>query len=539
MTIEERVGRQTPNPETHIHKPDLDSYMDRPFVREKMRQFGLILFPWQENVLRDWLAIENMVFAYRVIMLIIARRNGKTWAIIFRIIAGLVLFKEKQLYTAQLGSTADEIFMSTKAAIMRNANLYKYFKGADSLPKDKSEKLTIIAYDPKSGNRMGSCTFATRGGKVGRGQRFDVVYFDEAQDLTPDQDKALSATVSTALNGQLYYVGTAASADSASSFRKQGARRSNNQHFAELRNKVITGQAYDANLNEWSTDKLTTRDDVETIYRTNPSIGLKMGEGEALTLRSIQADPCADVDWATERCGFWPTQAKGTILDISRWRDLQLSSTPKVSGNSIMGLAIKTTPGNGDSGGRIDVVLSIRTPETTYLDLIGSISMADAWSDKLWELIQPFVRNRAVKSILIDGMDGIPAILELLTKQGIWNPRANPRSQRNISLAQAMDITQACSLLVSSATEKTVTPIKNEPLDAAVEDAGKRKIGNSGGYGFMSISGKVDVNYLETAALALHAAMRHKINDGADQESSSSGPQIHRGMGTVISGMSN
>lgn len=537
----ERIGRQTPNPDTHVFEEDLDSYMDRPLVREKALQWGLKLFPWQENVARDWLARKNGTFAYRVLGLTIPRRNGKTWLIIWRIIVGMILFKEKQLYTAHLGDTADEIFVSVKETIMGNQNLYKYFKGHDSLPSDKSEKLTIVAYDPRTGAKMGSCKFATRQGKIGRGKNLDVIYYDEAQELTPEQDAAIEATISTNVNGQIYYVGTAASAEDTSGFRKAGAKRSNNQYFAELRSKVLTGKAYNSNWNEWGTDKLTDREDIETIYKTNPSIGLKMGAGQKLTVTSIQSSSIADVDWATERVGYWPTQAKGTVIDITRWKELSISKAPKDQlTNAILGLAIKTSAGTGSSGGRIDVVLSIRTPEKTYLELIKSISMKDAWAEELWKTIQPFVRNRAVKSIIIDGLDGIPAILEILKTAGLWNPRANPRTQRNISLAQAMDITQACSLLVSSVVEKSVAPVKSEPLEAAVEDAGKRKIGNSGGFGFNSISGKVDVNYLETAALALHTVMQHKLqNPDADNStsriessgSSWSASKVQKGMG--------
>jgi hypothetical protein len=514
--LEKDEGQQFPNPETHVYNPAFPSYMDKSFLRKTLLQWGRVMFPWQENVLRDCMAIDpaDGCLAYRVVGLTVPRQNGKTEIILNRILLGCVVLKEDQLYTAHRGDSARKIYLRLKHDIQSNKNLAKYFPYVKSIKgrSDKEEHLEIVAYKPGTNIKLGSCVFMTRGGNdLGRAMSLSVVYYDEAQSLTEAQDSALSSTILTRTNGQIYYIGTATPLDRSGDGKKTTDSGGAGRWFLEKRDEIISGRAKFACWNEWGTSKLTDRDDIQQIYASNPSIGFKMKDGVAITVKSVQSAAGSDEVWCTENLGYWPTQAKGTVIDITRWNELTLSGISEISGNAIMGLAIKTTPGNGSSGGRVDVVLSVRTPETTYLDLINSVDMSEAWIEKLWRIVQPHIRNRAVKSVIIDGLDGIPAILEKLVKEGLWNPRGNPRSQRNISIAQTMDITQACSAIVSSITEKSISPIKNEPLDAAVEDAGKRKIGSSGGFGFTSISGKVDVNYLETAALALHAVMRHKL----------------------------
>ncbi len=86
---------------------------------------GMPLLPWQEYVMLDGCKIkDNGEWESKTNLLIIARQNGKTTLMKFRILAGLFLWDEKlQIATAQNRDIALESFrsvVSLKNSIQRD-----------------------------------------------------------------------------------------------------------------------------------------------------------------------------------------------------------------------------------------------------------------------------------------------------------------------------------------------------------------------------------------------------------------------------------
>ena len=71
---------------------------------------GFVLDPWQDDVIDDWMATENGLWACRTCGLSIPRQNGKTGLLEGRAAAGMIIHNEQVLYTAHLQKTSTETF---------------------------------------------------------------------------------------------------------------------------------------------------------------------------------------------------------------------------------------------------------------------------------------------------------------------------------------------------------------------------------------------------------------------------------------------
>ena len=137
---------------------------------------GLILDPWQSDLLDDWLAFTpSMKWASKTCGLSVPRQNGKTGLLSGRAEAGMVLYNEQVLYTAHLQKTATETF-EEMANFFDSPSLRAYLKDI----KTALGREQIIL---KSGARV---KFLARTRNGGRGQHGDTLIFDEAQELDAD-----------------------------------------------------------------------------------------------------------------------------------------------------------------------------------------------------------------------------------------------------------------------------------------------------------------------------------------------------------------
>ena len=75
-----------------------------------LRYGGFVLDPWQDDVIDDWMATENGLWACRTCGLSIPRQNGKTGLLEGRAAAGMIIHNEQVLYTAHLQKTSTETF---------------------------------------------------------------------------------------------------------------------------------------------------------------------------------------------------------------------------------------------------------------------------------------------------------------------------------------------------------------------------------------------------------------------------------------------
>lgn len=244
-----------------------------------LRAGGLILDPWQSDVLDDWMAqTQSGKWTCKTCGGSVPRQNGKTGLVAGRSEAGMLMYNEQVLYTAHLQKTATETF-EEMAAFFDSDKLRKYVKDI----KTALGREQIIL---KSGARV---KFLARTRNGGRGQHGDLLIFDEAQELDSDAQASFIPAISASLNPQTIYVGTPPDPNVTGDV------------FRKIRDKTIAGQTRAAAWFEFSVSEIGDVHNTERWAATNPALGRR------ILLSTIEGE-CEQMDadtFARERLGWW------------------------------------------------------------------------------------------------------------------------------------------------------------------------------------------------------------------------------------------
>ena len=154
---------------------------------------------WQENVLRGWLGVNaDGLWAAGTCGLSVPRQNGKTLGVTeARSNYGMLVKNELVLYTSHLQKTSTETF-EDMANFFDSRRLRKYVK---TILTALGREAIIL----KSGAQI---KFLARTRNGGRGQHCDLLIFDEAQELTDEQQASFLPTQAASANPQTIYTGT-------------------------------------------------------------------------------------------------------------------------------------------------------------------------------------------------------------------------------------------------------------------------------------------------------------------------------------------
>ena len=160
---------------------------------------GLEMFPWQKTVLGSWLGIDAAgLWTASIGALCVARQNGKTLGTTqLRMDGGMLFYGEEVVYTAHLQKTATETFEGM-AEFFDSPKLRRHVK--DVRTALGREQIIL-----KNGGRV---KFLARTRNGGRGQHGDLLVFDEAQELTDEQQGSFLPAISASRNPQTLYVFT-------------------------------------------------------------------------------------------------------------------------------------------------------------------------------------------------------------------------------------------------------------------------------------------------------------------------------------------
>lgn len=426
---------------------------------------GLILDPWQMEILDDWLAYSpGGKWINKTCGGSVPRQNGKTCLISGRAEAGMVLYNEQVLYTAHLQKTATETF-EEMAAFFDSPNLRKYVKDI----KTALGREQIIL---NSGARV---KFLARTRNGGRGQHGDLLIFDEAQELDSDQQASFLPAISASLNPQTIYIGTPPDPNADGTV------------FRGIRKKALDGGTKSTAWFEFSVDKIGDVTDKNRWADTNPALGrrilLSTIEGE-----SEQMDPDT---FARERLGWWTpvvTERKDLAIPESVW-DKCKSDELKPEGKTAYGVKFSADgsevcicgaviPVNG----RARISLIERKPTA-----LGTKWLAD-WLN---------ARYKKASCVVIDGKNGVDVLVDKIADT--WKYKGS------VIRPSAKDVIAAVGLVIDSLNEETVTWYsQQEDLRHSAVTSTKRSI--SGGWGF----GGDDSTPIEACALALWGAKNSK-----------------------------
>lgn len=432
-----------------------------------LRAGGVVLDPWQADVLCDWMGRDaSGRWAASTCGGSVPRQNGKSFLVQGRASPGMILFNEQVIYTAHLQKTATETFEE-----MRD------FFESPALKKYVAEIKTAIGREQiilKSGAKI---KFLARTRNGGRGQHGDLLIFDEAQELDENQQASFLPAISASLNPQTIYIGTPPDPNAAGVV------------FRGIRDRALAGESTRTAWFEFSVKEIGDPRDQSRWVKTNPALGRRIlpitvqGECE-------QMDPDT---FARERLGWWSPVASHKeeyAIDADAW-DACSSDELKPEGKTAFG--VKFT-----ADGSLVVLCGAVIPENgpARISLIESKSTGYGirW---LAEWLNE--RYNSASCVVIDGKNGADVLVERISDT--WKIKGS------VIRPSARDVLAAASTLTDAIAEKTITWYsKQEALRDSAVTSTKRSI--AGGWGF----GGDNSTPIEAAALALWGAKTTKRN---------------------------
>lgn len=443
---------------------------DGPDAAKILKVGGLILDPWQSDILDDWLALTpGQKWVCKTCGGSVPRQNGKTALVEGRMEAGMLLYNEQVVYTAHLQKTSTETF-EEMANFFDTPRIRKYLLTI----KTALGREQIIL---KSGARV---KFLARTRNGGRGQHGDLLIFDEAQELDDSTQASFIPAISASMNPQTIYMGTPPDENCPGGV------------FRGIRDKALSGKTNSAAWFEYSVNEIGDTSDVNRWAATNPALGRRILLD---TIKSEQEQMAPDT-FARERLGWWTpivVHKEEHLISEALW-DSCKSSEVRPDGKLAYGVKFSI---DGSEVCLCGAVIPEDGPARVELIERKSTSQSLSWlADWLNE------RYRKASCVVIDGKNGVDVLVEKIGDT--W------KAKGSIVRPSSRDVIASVSLLTDSLNDKTVTWYEKQlALRDSATTSTKRNIG-SGGFGF----GGENSTPIEAASLALWGAKMTKRNPG-------------------------
>lgn len=432
-----------------------------------LRYGGLILDPWQADILLDWMAINpGGRWISKTCGGSVPRQNGKTGLLEGRAEAGMLMYNEQVIYTAHLQKTATETF-EEMASFFDTPKLRKHIKDI----KTALGREQIIL---NSGARV---KYLARTRNGGRGQHGDLLIFDEAQELSVEAQASFIPAISASLNPQVIYAGTPPDPTADGTV------------FRGIRDKARAGDTKSTAWFEFSVDDIGDVMDRKRWADTNPALGRRILESTI----EAESEQMAPDTFARERLGWWTPIVEHEIdyaIDTKLW-DSCRSEEPKPEGKTAYGVKFSA---DGSTVALCGAVIPESGPARISLIELKPTGYGISWlADWLNE------RYNKASCVVIDGRNGVDVLVERITDT--WKMKGS------IIRPSARDMIAAVGTLTNALNENAVTwYYQQEALRESAITSVKRPLG--GGWGF----GGDNSAPIEAASLALWGAVNSKRN---------------------------
>lgn len=446
----------------HVIEPTGITSTAWPSVRDTCDGFGVSFDPWQDGAGRLILAKRaDGSFACSVggAVISIPRQVGKTFLVGAIVFALCLLYPGLTvLWTAHRLRTAAETFGKMQA-----------FAGRRKV-KPHVANVYVGSGDEEIKFHNGSrILFGARERGFGRGfDDVDVEVFDEAQILTENAIDDMVPATNTAKNPLLIFMGTPPKPSDPS------------EVFSAKRAGALSGDDEDTAYIEFSADRGCDPMDKKQWGKGNPSV-LSGRTPEAAMLRMIK-NLSAD-SFVREGLGIWDeiaTRAK-SIIESDSWDRLTVEAAPA---DGVVAYGVKFSP----DGMTVALAAAVR-PDVGPIHVEG-IEQRSIVDGTRW--LVEWLRSRSAR-IVPDGKAGAGALVEAL--------RAAKVPASRIHRPTVDDVIAAHAGFVNGVTLGEVSHLADPAVSAAIASAGRRPIGNQGGWGFQSID-EGDVTLADAIALA-------------------------------------
>lgn len=441
---------------------------------------GVELLPWQVDLLRDWTAVgPDGRFVHHRCGASIPRQAGKSVDGIAWCLSLVVFMGYKVLWTDHNYSTTCEMLSRFKKIFGAKPNdpgaEHPRFNARMTRANNKTAQ---ESFEFEGG---GVLAFSTRTKSAGLGFSFDVVVYDEAQELRSEHVQAIMPTTSSGSkrNPQFIYLGTPTRAGSPA------------EVFQDMRAEAWSDSPGDDMCwIEYGVDEIGDVADEARWAEANPSLGA-LANHDAIRAGMRSMD---DLAFAQEYLGYWLPKVADAVLTAKEWAACLVSDeeAPKEGGRVSYG--VKFSP-----DGATVALAAARVAESGggHVELVA---LEPTSKGSAWLAAWLAERSEAACCCVVDGMSGADALIERVGRM--------PRGY--LVRAGSADACSAAETMLDAVREKTVTHIDDAALTLSATSSTRRRIGSRGGWGW----GGNASSPIEAASLALWGARTSRRRPG-------------------------
>lgn len=457
-------------------------------VKEVAALAGIDQTNWQVDLIADWSAhTPDGQWIHRRCGGSIPRQAGKSvdgivWCLFLLVILGFGI-----LWTDHNYSTTCEMLRRFQDIFGKKPNdkdaKFKFF---NDLVERVSNRTAQEAIFLKNG---GFICFSTRTKSAALGFSFDIVVYDEAQELKTEHMQAIQPTTTSGAhhNTQAIFLGTPTRAGS------------NAEVFSDMHIEAWENPLDDMCWIEYGVDEVGDVLDESRWPLANPSIDEGVADMNAIRtgIRAFKSDVLAA---AQEYLGYWLPKVANALIYKKEWLACQIEpeESPK---EGRIAYGVKFAP----DGSEVALAAAIKPKSgIPHVELVCIKSMAKGTT---WLADWLAERPSRASCVAIDGKSGTGMLSEKLVDRV-------PNKYYRVMKTQ--DAITASSMMLEAIQNNEITHIESPALDESVLAATKRKIGDSGGWGF----GGDTSCAIEAAANALWAVTTTKRDPNHKQEAS-------------------
>jgi len=477
---------------------------------------AIVLIPWQR-----WLFIHAMElrpgtrrFRYRTVLILIARQNGKTsWVEIKNLWKMFVLRVSLVIGTAQNLDISEESWDKAVEIAEAVPELAVEIAHVDKTNGKKALKL-------RNGTRW---KIAAASRKGGRGLSGDDVNLDELREhQTWDAWGAVSKTTMAKPNAQVFGFSNAGDDKSIvlNDLQAQGRAAVRNPDAAEPtlglfewsapENVRCTCGRVDPDPRDPNAERMPHAaacglQDRRAWAMANPSLGYGTITEEALA-SALATDP-TNIFRTECLCQRVPKLVEDRVISMDRWAELADSASRRVGD---VAFALDVEPNRGHAS---IMVFGLRA------DGLGHLELVDRRPGTAWvpaRLAKLKERHRPI-AIALDGAGPAASLRADLKTVGIEPPEDPDSPARgDLVVLGARDVAAACGQILDAITNGTDRHIDQPDLNAAVDSAKLRPLGDASAFARRRASG--DISPLVGGSFARWAfvTLRDKVTDEAD-----------------------
>lgn len=425
---------------------------------------GLILDPWQQDVLRGSLGVlPGGKWAARSVGLLVPRQNGKGAVLEARELFGMFVLKEPLIiHSAHKFDTSQEHFGRMRILIDGNRDLARHVKSIYTANGKESIEL-------RDGCRLKFKARTISGS--GRGFSCDCLVLDEAMILPEIALAAMLPTQGPRPNPQTWYTSSSGLPDSTALWRVVKRGRAEAKRLAYY---------------EWGSELGADPADPAVWLASNPAIGYRLNLDE---FEEEQQSMTAE-DFAREHLGIWDEQADGSPFGEGVWD--RLEAVVDIAGPPTFALEVAE-----DRSWSCVAAAGRSSDGTMVVDAAEYRPGVDWVVGRLAEL----ARRRRESSVVVQPTSAAGALIADLMAARV-----------RVVQAKAVDYAQACGTFYDLVVSGGLRHLGQPHLDVSV--AGARQKPSSEAWVWDRRRSGLDISPLVAATLAVWGASQPPARGG-------------------------